>query len=523
MKTTINRLATFTLLFAVLHLNVLAQNTPTLAIKLLVKVTDSNMQKFGHFSPLKGKNQSIKNNYLVLSYADSADMKMDLAKLNSDDQIAAIEFNHQMSVQGSNSVQSNDGHFYKQWGLKNRGDIPFTSSKEGADIQMEEAWALQKGDTSVVVAVIDSGIKLDHPDFQGRIWRNYAEIPSNGLDDDGNGYIDDFRGWDFCSQDNNPSDDSGHGTNVASIIGANTNNAYGFSGVDWKCKLMILKVLNNDLGEYAAWIESIYYAVDNGANVLNMSLGGDVNSDALNQAIQYALDRDVVVVVSMGNANSSQITYPSNYPGVIAVGATNPDDTRVKAFFWSPQSGSNFGDHISVVAPGNYIYGLNYLSNTGFNTYYGGTSQAAAYVSGLASLLKAQKKDRTNQQIKELIERTAEDQVGNSSEDVLGKDIYYGYGRINAFRALEIEDPNPQFNLAAEDVTVYPNPASDFVTIQFPAETELVELINMNGYVLSSVNVSETLTTRFTLEEKGIFLLKITARGQQIAKKLIVN
>jgi hypothetical protein len=130
---------------------------------------------------------------------------------------------------------------------------------------------------------------------------------------------------------------------------------------------MVLKVLKNDVGYYSWWASSIYYAVDNGANVINMSLGGDVESQALNEAIQYALDRNVVVIVSMGNKNSDNISYPSNYPGVIAVGATNPDDSRTTSFFWSSTSGSNYGEHISVVAPGNFIYGLDGKHNGKYN------------------------------------------------------------------------------------------------------------------------------------------------------------
>ena len=340
---------------------------------------------------------------------------------------------------GSGGGMPNDQYYFRQWGLKNDGTFSLLPSTPGADIDMEKAWDIEQGDSNIVVAIIDSGVKLDHPELAGRIWNNYNEIPDNGIDDDGNGYVDDVQGWDFANSDMNPTDDYGHGTNVAGIIGANGNNSIGYAGVDWNCKLMILKALdNNNYGFYSWWASAIYYAVDNGAKVINMSLGGSSTSSTLKNAIKYAINNGVVVVACMMNTNSNTIFYPAGFSGVIAVGSTDPDDTRSNPFFWSSTSGSNFGSHISVVAPGNYIYGLNYQSNTNYNSYWGGTSQATPYVTGLASLLLAQDPTRTPAQIKSIIEATAEDQVGNPSEDTPGWDQYFGYGRINAFNALSV-------------------------------------------------------------------------------------
>ena len=459
----------------------------------------------------------------VLNFTDSASMMQAYTTLSQTKAVDFVEMNASIAVQGGQVEKTNDGQFFKQWALENNGDLPMATSKKGADIEMNAAWAIETGDSNIVVAIIDTGVKLDHPEFEGRIWTNHQEVPNNGKDDDGNGFVDDVQGWDFTGNDNNPTDDSGHGTNIASIIGANGNNGFGFSGMDWNCKLMVLKVLKGDLGQYDWLIKAIYYAVDNGADVLNLSVGGKVESLALNEAIQYALDRDVTVVVSMGNEKTDQVSYPSNYPGVIAVGSTNPDDNRTAAFFWGTKSGSNYGEHISVVAPGNYIYGLSYTSNTGFNNYYGGTSQATAYVSGLASLLKAQKLDRTPADIKSLIERTAEDQVGTDGDDQAGWDKYYGHGRINAFHALELEDPNPHFELSTDEIEVYPNPNNGNFTVEFPAETERVELVNNLGVVLQTVEVSNQLVTRIQATETGIFLVRIFAKGQSAAKLVTVT
>ncbi len=338
---------------------------------------------------------------------------------------------------GNGGGTPNDQYFNRQWSLSNNGTFSLSQAIPGADIQMKSAWDIEQGDTNIVVAIIDSGNKLDHPEFAGRIWTNKKEIPNNNIDDDLNGYKDDVYAWDFVNSDNMPTDDLGHGTCVAGIIGANANNGIGYAGVDWKCKLMNLKVLNSsNSGLYSWFSQAIYYATDNGAKVINMSLGGSSTSTTLLTAINYAVSKGVIIVACMMNTNSSVAYYPAAYSGVIAVGSTNPNDLRSAPFFWSTSSGSNYGNHISVVAPGNYIYSLNHLSNTNYDTYWGGTSQAAPHVAGLASLLLSQETSRTPAQIRAIIESTAEDTIGNKLEDVVGWDRYYGYGKINAYNAL---------------------------------------------------------------------------------------
>jgi len=396
-------------------------------------------------------------------------------------------------------------------------------SKAGADIDMENGWSLEQGDSTIIVGIIDTGDKLDHPEFAGRIWKNYKEIPNNGIDDDGNGFVDDVQGWNFAGSNNDPTDDQGHGTNVAGIIGANANNTILYAGVDWKCKLMILKGLNNSsFGYYSWWADAIYYAVDNGAKVINMSLGGKGVSTTLQDAVNYALNNNVVIAACMMNTNSDTIYYPAKYTGVIAVGSTNPNDTRSNPFFWSPTSGSNYGSHISVVAPGNYIYGLNYQSNTSYSSYWGGTSQATPLVAGLASLLLAQDTNRTPAQIKSIIESTAEDQVGDPSEDTPGWDQYYGFGRINAFYALSvftgIKTQDPQ----DEMVTVFPNPAKDNFTVSFPAMTRQIEIFNLLGQTVIRKKVEGLSKQTFQLENNGIYMIQVTTGKQRISKKLTV-
>ncbi len=521
-----------TLIFIVLFFGAKAQeNNQSFSIIIKFKSPASSTienEKMLDNLQLKGKIENLEkftvrngDNIVRLTATSEIDQREILNDLKNNQMVEYAEIDAMGSAQGESKVVPSDNQYYKQWAFQNNGNIPFTASKTGADIQMEKAWEIEQGDSNVVVAILDSGVKTDHPEFSGRLWRNYTEIPNNGIDDDNNGFIDDTQGWNFADVSNDVNDDSGHGTNIASIIGANGNNGIGFSGMDWNCKLMILKVLKNDVGYYSWWASSIYYAVDNGADVINMSLGGDVESQSLNEAIQYALDHNVVVVVSMGNNNTDKISYPSNYPGVIAVGSTNPDDSRTDAFFWSSTSGSNFGSHISVVAPGNYIYGLSNKNNTEFDTYFGGTSQSAAFVSGLVSLLIAQTPTIANKDVKELIEKTANDRVGNQKEDIASRDNYYGNGRINAFEALAVHHDDA-FVLNENDLLVFPNPAIDFITIQFPMESELIQVFNSFGVKVFERTNNEKNEESITLEENGVFFVQVTARGQKVSKKVVL-
>lgn len=331
-----------------------------------------------------------------------------------------------------------DEMFYKQWYLMNTGYVNSSgggSPKIGADINMLRAWGVESGSDSVVVAILDSGIKDDHPDIRQRIWINTDEIPGNNIDDDNNGYVDDVKGWDFAYDDRKPSDGFGHGTNIATVIGASTDNKIGFAGVDRYCKLMNCKNLNADnSGEYSWWSESIKYAVDNGANIINMSEGGDDPSRILKTAVQYALESNVMVVAAMMNKGDSRDYYPAVYEGVFAVGATDTDDKRCKRFSWG--GGSCWGNHIAVVAPGNKIYGLDYEDDNNYEVYWSGTSQSTAIVSGMAALLLAQDRSRTYLDLQKIIRLSSKDLVGDPKEDQPGWDPYYGYGRVDGFLAL---------------------------------------------------------------------------------------
>lgn len=316
----------------------------------------------------------------------------------------------------------NDTYFGRQYAFYNDGTYS-TIAEDGADIKMKQAWDVTKGSSSVIVAVIDGGAKLDHPELNGRLWRN-PDVAADILT-----YPEDSLGWNFISNTNNPTDDYGHGTLVAGIIGAESHNGVGYTGMDWHCKLMILKALDHtNHGSLVALTQAITYAVNHGAHIINISIASSDRTTYLPAAINNAYSHNITCVAAMGNANSADTAFPAGYNHVIAVGATNEKDWR-----WA---GSNRGGHISVVAPGSSIMGLWYLSNTDYNHGNDGTSFAAPMVSGLAALLLAQKPGRSPDLIKAIIDSTADDTVGNPAEDVRGFDHYHGNGRINAWRAL---------------------------------------------------------------------------------------
>jgi thermitase len=334
-------------------------------------------------------------------------------------------------------VKPNDQYFNRQWGLYNDGTVRTTTGKQGkmgADMNVLKGWEIETGSENVIIAILDSGTKLDHPDLQGRFWLNKDEV-RNGKDDDGNGFIDDINGYNFAYDNNDIKDDGGHGTNICGTIGAITNNALGYAGIDQHATLMICKNLDDEnLGEYSWWSTSLYYAANNGAKIINMSEGGFDYSKTLNTAVDYAYDAGCFIVASMMNKNNGDKYYPASFKKVLAVGATDTDDGRCRQFTWG--GGSNWGKHIAVVAPGNRIYGLDYNDNSNYDVFWSGTSQATAYVSGIAALLLSQDPSRTNSDLRQIITSTAVDQVGDPREDTPGWDQYYGYGRVDLYAAL---------------------------------------------------------------------------------------
>jgi Ca2+-binding RTX toxin-like protein len=265
-------------------------------------------------------------------------------------------------------------------------------------VKAPEVWTQGYTGQGVVVAVIDSGVDYNHPDLAGNIWSNPGEIPNNSIDDDGNGYIDDVRGWDFLWNDNIPMDFNGHGTHVAGTIAA-ANNGFGVTGVAPNAKIMPIRVLDSQGAAWYSIASGIRYAADNGADVINLSLGGGY-SVAEDAAIQYAIDKGVVVVMSAGNEGSSTPSYPAQLAtdGGIAVGAI--DITGTVPYF--SNGAGMLLDY--VVAPG-----VGVSSSTPYNSYetINGTSMAAPHVAGVAALMLSANPNLTPAQVEEIIVQTA--------------------------------------------------------------------------------------------------------------------
>lgn len=311
----------------------------------------------------------------------------------------------------------------------------------GTRLEMPAAWERTTGRPEVVIAIIDTGVDLNHEDLATGIWTNPLEIPDNGLDDDGNGYVDDVHGWNFAQNSNQVADDYGHGTHVAGIAAARINNGIGVAGMAGGATIMPVKVFPpppNVIGTYEDLILGIVYATDNGARVINMSLGATSYSRGEEAAVDYAWAHGAVVVAAAGNQGSNIYHYPAAHPNAIAVSATDG---------WDQRAGfSNWGDFVDVAAPGTFVFSTLRSNNYG---WLSGTSMASPHVAGLAALIFSLNPQLTNAQVRRIIEENADD-LGAA-----GWDPYFGHGRINGRKALAAVVPSPP------DPTPTPHPPLD--------------------------------------------------------------
>jgi hypothetical protein len=356
----------------------------------------------------------------------------------------------------------NDPLFPNQWYLNNAGQgylginrIPGDYNdtqviKYGtvdADIDALEAWERDDETTIPLVGIIDTGLDLDHEDLADHIWTNPGEIPNNGIDDDHNGFVDDFYGWDFSGnetdtiqEDNDPTDYYGHGTHCAGIVAAVRDNGRGVSGINTPCKIMAIKFFPNAFSSLGA--KSIIYAADMGCDVINMSWGGPYPSMVIEDALDYAIGKGVLPIAASGNSGGEDYFYPASLPQVFTVGASNSDD-EVTYF-------STYGNYIEVVAPGEDILSLRADTTDMYaeggasgneplvhivNDHYylaDGTSMASPCVVGVAAHILAASPGISNERVKEIIQESADD------FPPLGWDIYSGYGRVNLNSALQL-------------------------------------------------------------------------------------
>ncbi|MHC2992436.1 serine protease [Pontibacter sp. HJ8] len=298
-------------------------------------------------------------------------------------------------------------------------------------IKAYDAWSVEKGDTNIVIGVLDTGFRLTHEDLVRKIKYNHDD-PIDGIDNDGDGLLDNFYGWDFADRDNNPDDDSpykGHGVGVAGAAGADSDNGKGMASVGFKTKLMPIKVFpSTPTGSFGGY-EAIVYAADKGCSIINLSWGGEGSSQYEQDIINYAVfNRDVVVVAAAGNTDANVNIYPASYDNVLSVGGIN-NDVKTKGQTWSYK--------IDLSAPSSNIYTT---SQSGDNTYgrgYG-TSYASPMVAGAAALVRSRFPFLNALQVMERLRSTADNIYqlpGNAAYiEMLGK------GRLNVKRALK--EPN---------------------------------------------------------------------------------
>ena len=342
--------------------------------------------------------------YWLVETNDNCDIQLLQEQLLNDPLVEDASLNYIASI---TAIPPSDPDFIYQYALYNYGQVfnpeGNMQGTSGSDIKALGGWDWSTGGAEIIIAILDSGVATNHEDLVNQV------IP----------------GYNFVYDNNNIYDDHGHGTFVASIAAAETDNGKGMAGVSWHSKIMPIKVVSSaGQGTYADIALGIRYAADQGAQVLNLSLGGTNPSFILEDACRYAFEKGCVIAVASGN-NGGRVLYPAAYDSYcLAVAATDANDTRA--------SFSNFGSEVDVAAPGVFVFGALFSpSEPGILNNYGwgsGTSFSTPYVAGAAALLLHYKPFLTNNQVMDLLRFTADD-VNNSIYP--GVDAFLGYGRIN--------------------------------------------------------------------------------------------
>ncbi len=413
------------------------------------------------------KLSSAFQNVIIIKPTDDSNIEALIEEYRSCQEVEYVEPDYQMELYERilpppAVLNPNDPLYPYQWGMNNTGqsyyevnripganndELVFNSGQADADIDAQEVLEEQPDNTTpTILAILDTGIDVDHPDLAGKLWINPREIENNGIDDDHNGYIDDYYGYDFAGDTINltiplisdpiPNDEHGHGTHCAGIAAATINNSTGIASFNKDVKIMSLDFFPIMLSSSAA--QAIIYATDNGADVISMSFGYPWPIQLLQDAIDYAHSKNVVLCAASGNDGTAKLNYPAACEGVITVAATNSSD-NVTEF-------STFGDHVNIAAPGMSILSLRANTTDMYGRYpslepgvhiisdyyyiASGTSMACPLVASAAAYIRSVSPGLSPDLTRQILETTADD-IGD-----VGYDIYAGHGRLNINSAI---------------------------------------------------------------------------------------
>ncbi len=389
-------------------------------------------------------------------------------------------------------------------------------------VQAAEAWNITTGSDQVKIAIVDNAVSNQHEDLQANIWVNTGEVPNNGLDDDLNGFIDDYNGYDVSDNDGDPNPPAAagsgsvftHGTHCAGIASASTNNGTGIASLGFNTSIIPVKCAPNSSASEGAAIpnayDGVYYAIQADADIISMSFGSSAPSLTGESLMSAANQTGAVLIAAAGNSTTDAPHYPAAFQYVISVGATNSSDMIT----WF----SNYGSTIDVMAPGANMYST--LSGNGDE--YGiksGTSMACPLVAGLAGLVLAQDPTLTPEEVELAIEAGCDpiDLINPGYEGMLGA------GRINAFKTLDatasvsVNDPIA--------FTLYPNPAKDFISLTSTSVPVTSQWVSMEGKVWDapSTDAGNGVYSIVTPKVTGVYLLQINFGSEIKQERVIVQ
>ncbi len=387
-------------------------------------------------------------------------------------------------------------------------------------INAYEAWDVTLGDTNVVIGITETAINVNHPEFVGNIKYNYADPAGNG-DEDNDGYTDNFAGWDMVDNDNNLFiNNEIHGDAVSAIASASADNGIGYAGIGFKCKFLPVKVANNSQVITHGY-EGIQYCVANGCKVVNCSWGNTTFSQLAQDVVTWAaVNNDVVLVSSAGNANATAFYYPASYNYVLSVTGVDQNDLF--------NNGSNapftHNDSVDVSAPGINVYTTaTFNGNFLYSPPQGGTSMAAPIVAGVAGLVRAQFPCLSALEVIERI-RSTSDNIDGLAQNVPYAGLI-GSGRVNAEAAVsgQLCDPvSVQDIERATYVEVYPNPSSGDVNIRMSRSANWqVDILDTKGRMILQTNVSGTQVTLSGLAS-GFYLARISDDQRVFSRRFSV-